>query len=130
MFEAAYEKSLVVAKAGVVIIRVVIGATGQDIVRGVLRLGGEGGHLASIGVASLSATGGLRRRRRGIIIAAEVEAEVACNDGKRKAAEGYWERFLRRLGLGHTFILAGAAANTEIGLGFLQGQKFPRHGGR
>lgn len=48
-------------------------------------------------------------------MAAEVEAEVACNDGKRKAAEGYWERFLRRLGLGHTFILAGAAVNTEIG---------------
>ena len=49
---------------------------------------------------------------------------------QRKAAEGHWERFLRRLGLGHTFIVAGAALKVEIGPRQWRGQKFPRHGGR
>ena len=59
---------------------------------------------------------------------ADAPGELAI--GGDGLAEGYWERFLRRLGLGHTFILAGAAVNTEIGRHSQQGQKFPRHGGR
>ena len=49
---------------------------------------------------------------------------------KRKAAEGNGERFLGRFGLGHTFIVAGAALKVEIGPRQWRGQKLPRHGGR